>query len=44
MDVRIVGRGKSTLAGLLDMELSDRGYLSQVIDGDVVRSENFKLN
>ncbi|MBN2814588.1 MAG: adenylyl-sulfate kinase [Bacteroidales bacterium] len=32
------GAGKSTLAGLLDDELARRGYLSRVIDGDVVRS------
>jgi adenylylsulfate kinase len=32
------GAGKSTLAGLLDKELLSRGYLSQVIDGDIVRS------
>lgn len=30
--------GKSTLAVQLDKELFNRGYLSQVIDGDVVRS------
>jgi adenylylsulfate kinase len=32
------GAGKSTLASRLDLMLTDRGYLSQVIDGDVVRS------
>lgn len=32
------GSGKSTLAARLDQELYNRGYLSQVIDGDVVRS------
>jgi adenylylsulfate kinase len=32
------GAGKSTLAASLDQELFKRGYLSQVIDGDVVRS------
>ncbi len=32
------GSGKSTLAARLDQELYKRGYLSQVIDGDVVRS------
>jgi|WetSurSiteA1Bulk_404760.scaffolds.fasta_scaffold00460_9 adenylylsulfate kinase len=31
------GAGKSTLATRLDNELLSRGYLSQVIDGDVVR-------
>jgi adenylylsulfate kinase len=31
------GAGKSTLANRLDKELLNRGYLSQVIDGDVVR-------
>jgi adenylylsulfate kinase len=31
------GAGKSTLANLLDKELAHRGYLSQVIDGDVIR-------
>jgi adenylylsulfate kinase len=30
--------GKSTLAECLDKELSTRGYLSQVIDGDMIRS------
>jgi adenylylsulfate kinase len=32
------GVGKSTLANILDKDLSDRGYLSRVIDGDMVRS------
>jgi adenylylsulfate kinase len=32
------GAGKSTLAARLDQMLFDRGYLSQVIDGDMVRS------
>jgi len=32
------GAGKSTLASSLDKELFDRGFLAQVIDGDVVRS------
>ena len=32
------GAGKSTLAARLDQELYNRGYLAQVIDGDVVRS------
>lgn len=32
------GAGKSTLANRLDNELCGRGYLAQVIDGDVVRS------
>jgi adenylylsulfate kinase len=32
------GSGKSTLAARLDQELYKRGYLSQVIDGDVVRN------
>jgi adenylylsulfate kinase len=32
------GAGKSTLASRVDQLLTDRGFLSQVIDGDVVRS------
>jgi len=32
------GSGKSTLAARLDEMLTERGYLSQVIDGDEVRS------
>jgi adenylylsulfate kinase len=32
------GAGKSTLAARLDQMLFDKGYLSQVIDGDMVRS------
>ena len=32
------GAGKSTLAVRLDSNLTERGYLSQVIDGDVVSS------
>jgi adenylylsulfate kinase len=31
------GAGKSTLALRLDKELFDRGFLAQVIDGDVIR-------
>jgi adenylylsulfate kinase len=32
------GAGKSTLASRLDRDLFDRGYLAQMLDGDVVRS------
>jgi adenylylsulfate kinase len=32
------GAGKSTLATRLDKDLFERGFLSQVLDGDVVRS------
>jgi adenylylsulfate kinase len=32
------GAGKSTLANLLDRDLMHLGFLSQIIDGDVVRS------
>ena len=32
------GAGKSTLAARLDRMLMERGYLSQVIDGDMVRN------
>jgi adenylylsulfate kinase len=32
------GAGKSTLAARLDKDLFERGFLSQVLDGDVVRS------
>ena len=32
------GSGKTTLARQLDWELFNRGYLSQILDGDIIRS------
>ena len=32
------GSGKTTLARQLDRELFNRGYLSQILDGDIIRS------
>ncbi|MDP2724039.1 MAG: adenylyl-sulfate kinase [Bacteroidales bacterium] len=32
------GAGKTTIAGRIEKELNQRGYLTQILDGDVVRS------
>jgi adenylylsulfate kinase len=32
------GAGKTTIAGRIEIELNQRGYLTQILDGDLVRS------